>query len=771
MRKRAVLTLMPGNFDTGFPVILQISSVGIDTAETQVSGKLPSAPLLWEAFQHWQTAYRQMVMPQSRIKAKKAQITNVSCRQLSCQLAESLNEWLNSGTKAWQKIRDSLQRHLNSNDEIEVLIQTRDRRLRQLPWQIWDFFEHYPHAEVALSTSEYRRSAMLPRKPNDKVRILAILGDSTGINVEEDRTYLNQLSTQAEIEFLVEPEPEQLNDRLWSQRWDILFFAGHSSSLAEGHIWLNKTDSITIAQLRYALQKAIANGLRLAILNSCDGLGLAEKLADLQLGQTIVMREPVPDAISQAFLKYFLTAYTNGQSLYAAVREARNRLLILEQKFPYASWLPVIFTNPAEVAPSWTELYRVGKLYPVPPKNRLLAALVGSVAVTTMIWGIRQLGVLQTWELQSFDRLMQLRPSEPPDPRLLIITVTEADVQNQNPQERRSSSLSERSLTQLLEKLQPYRPRVIGLDIYRDFPVDPEYKNLKTYLQNESFVGVCEVGVTKDDRGIRSAPELPNDRLGFSNFPVDRDKVIRRQLLGMAIAPESFCQTDTSFSFRVAQLYLAREGISFQRNAAGDLQIGRVVFPKLQPDGSYQNLDSLGYQVLLNYRSYSKVAKQITLGEILSNDNDNQLRELIADRIVLIGTTARSFKDYHATPYSREDIPGVIIQAHAVSQILSAIEDKRPLIWWLPSWGEVVWIWSWALLGGLLAIFFRTPVRLVIVGGAALLVLYGSCFLLLLEGGWLPLIPTALSVISTGVIVVVYVRLNCDRSHDPILLG
>ena len=110
MKKQAVLTLMEGSFEQGFPVILQIGSVGtIATAEVQVSGMLPNAPKLWEVFKDWQSAYHQMVLPQSRIKAKKAQVTNISCRQLSFQLADCLNEWLNSGTKEWQKIRDSLQ--------------------------------------------------------------------------------------------------------------------------------------------------------------------------------------------------------------------------------------------------------------------------------------------------------------------------------------------------------------------------------------------------------------------------------------------------------------------------------------------------------------------------------------------------------------------------------------------------------------------------------------------------------------------------------------
>jgi CHASE2 domain-containing sensor protein len=187
----------------------------------------------------------------------------------------------------------------------------------------------------------------------------------------------------------------------------------------------------------------------------------------------------------------------------------------------------------------------------------------------------------------------------------LIVTVTEKDVQNQNPQERRGSSLSDRALAKLLEKLQPYQPQVIGLDIYRDFPVDPNYGDLKTHLQhNERFIAVCEVGGANEHSGTRPPPGVPKERLSFSDFPVDPDGVIRRQLLGMAKDEKSFCQTETSFSFRMAQLYLAAKGIQSKRTLEGDLQIGNVVFKKLQPHtGGYHQLDALGFQVLLNYRS------------------------------------------------------------------------------------------------------------------------------------------------------------------------
>jgi hypothetical protein len=87
-----------------------------------------------------------------------------------------------------------------------------------------------------------------------------------------------------------------------------LFFAGHSETdNNQGKIWINKTQYLTIEDLKYGLRKAIRSGLQLAIFNSCDGLGLGFDLAELNIPQIIVMREPIPDAVAQEFLKYFLT--------------------------------------------------------------------------------------------------------------------------------------------------------------------------------------------------------------------------------------------------------------------------------------------------------------------------------------------------------------------------------------------------------------------------------------------------------------------------------
>lgn len=172
MRKQVILTLMEGSFEQGFPVLLRIREDGATSkTETQVIGRLPTAPYILEAFNNWQSAYgqwqsayRQTVMHNFRIKPIPG-VTNFSCRDLGLQLAERLNEWLksDSNSREWQRIRDPLQRNLSETDEIQVIIQTEDIRLRQLPWHLWDLFsEHYRNAEIALSAPDYDP---LPLKP------------------------------------------------------------------------------------------------------------------------------------------------------------------------------------------------------------------------------------------------------------------------------------------------------------------------------------------------------------------------------------------------------------------------------------------------------------------------------------------------------------------------------------------------------------------------------------------------------------------------------
>lgn len=791
MDKLIVLSLGKGDLQDGFPAVtVQLWESSNSQPTMKLTGSLPANREIPELYRDWQLLYEALYQRLGwclRIEIEQSDITNVSQIDFSelCQrFADRINAWLNS--ESFRPIDQSLRTELDASEEIRVIIETNDKLLRRLPWQLWRFFEDYPQAEVALSASEYQRPKQAKAKiGKSKVKVLAILGNSKGIAVERDRTFLEQLSEQAEVEFLVEPPSETLHDRLW-QSWDILFFAGHSSSRDEGLIQLNQTEILTLDRLRFALKKAIERGLKLAIFNSCDGLGLAQQLADLHIPQTIVMREPVPDLVAQEFLRHFLVAFSGGQSLYSSVREARERLQKLEAKFPCATWLPVICQNPAEVPITWQQLCGVRQLdsslnnRSISPNIRHLSTvLLTSLIVAVATMGVRHLGMLQTWELKAFDYLMQQRPEESQDRRLLIVTITEEDFQlpEQRHKQERSSSLSDFALARLLDKLEPYQPRAIGLDIYRDFPVDSSLPDLAQRLRNnDNFFAICKVSDRENNNpGVEPPPEIPVERQGFSDVVKDSDGILRRHLIAMNPSLTSPCTTPYALSAQLAFHYLKAEGISAQYNPQGNLQIGDVVFKRLQvPAGGYHNADTWGYQILLNYRSHRSpgaIAPTVTLAEVLNG----QLKpDEVKDRIVLIGTSAHSARDYLLTPYRdergvRQEIPGVIVQAQMVSQILSAVEDGRPLIEAWLWWGDVLWVWGWSVVGGLIVWRWHSPLHLILAGGAALVVLNVLCFGLFIRGHWVPLVPSTLALVVTGGSVAVYLTRQSQQQQHPSL--
>ncbi|MEG4575278.1 pentapeptide repeat-containing protein [Microcoleus sp. N3A4] len=383
--KRVALIIGDGAFDRGFSVILQIGEDGA-LPSTGIPGRLDPNLQIIQNYQRWQSSYAKLGTHFRAMKRRETQVKNVSigedCRTAALMLEQSLNSWLNSET--FHPIQMTLSEELMRTDEVRIIVQTEDNLLRRLPWHLWDWFERYRKAEVALGTSNYRRVERSTPLRN-QVRILAVLGDSRGINTETDRQLLKNLP-DTETVLLVEPSRTQLDKHLRDELgWDILCFAGHSESQPDGEsgwIYLNDEESLTIEQLKNALSTSIERGLKMAIFNSCDGLGLARRLALMHIPQMIVMREPVPDRVAQEFLQNFLTAFSGGKSLYASAREAREMLQTLEDEFPCATWLPVVCQNPSEVSWTWQEMREIGQLKVQEVLKQLEGAIAADVYLT-----------------------------------------------------------------------------------------------------------------------------------------------------------------------------------------------------------------------------------------------------------------------------------------------------------------------------------------------------------------------------------------------------
>lgn len=775
MTKLVVLNLGKGNLHKGFTSVTAQLYEHNRKIPIQFTGSLEASPKLFQLYKRWFLLYQLLHDSLSHSgrshrlhRAKEIEIdledvTNVSSIEFSllCEdLAKEINSWLK--TESFRNIEQKLRTQLHYFDEIRIILQAEDAEIIKLPWHLWDFFEDYQNAVLAFGVSEVNLVPAKRKIFSGNVRILAILGESQGIDIEQDRRLLEQLPG-TEVVFLVQPRRFELDKYLWDkQGWDILFFAGHGTTSLEdktAKIFINQTETLTITQLKNALKTAISRGLQLAIFNCCDGLGLARELVSLNIGQTIVMREPVPDVVAQEFLKQFLEAFAAGESLYIAMRQARERLQGLEGKFPCASWIPVICQNPTVTPITWSELVTQANSKPIIP-----LILSASLAVSAFVFGFQTLGFWQIWELTAFDIMMRSRPVEPPDNRILVVNVTEADVQAQPAEERGGASISENTLERAIEKLQQFNPRVIGLDIYRENSISKNSRNLGAVKASDRFIAVCKAGEDETDPGVPPPPEVPLKNLGFSDVVTDVDTTIRRQLLAMAPAtnPAVKCKTDKSFNFRIATRYLQAEGIEAKLNAEDNWLIGNKVFQSLEANsGGYHQIDSRGYQILLNWRNSNPFIQQVTISDILNN---RLTADLVANRIVLIGTTAESFNDQRwLTPYSAKNLPykpvaGVVVQAHKVSQILSAVLDNRPLLWVLPKWSELLWIGSWSMMGCLIAWRFKDKFNLLIILPISYAILYSLCFLLLIQGLWIPLMPGLFAFSGSYFIVTIYTK-------------
>jgi len=386
--------------------------------------------------------------------------------------------------------------------------------------------------------------------------------------------------------------------------------------------------------------------------------------------------------------------------------------------------------------------------------DRERRVLITASAVAGTVIVIRWFGFFQVWEWAAFDHFVRWRPAEPIDSRIVIVEIKEADLQ------KYGYPISDAVLAQLLQKLHAGKPRAIGLDVYRDLPTQPgNAELLKTFKTIPNLIGI-ELMLDETRFGVRPPRVLDKlDRIGFNNVVIDADGKVRRTLL---YAWPGDGKTHQSFALRLALLYLQSEGISPQPAKANPkyLQLGKGVFRPFQPnDGAYVRADSRGYQILTNLRGPRGSFRTASMSDVLSGKVPP---DFVRSRAVLIGSNAPSLKDFYQNAYSSglfappQQIPGVKLQAHFLSQILSAALDGRGGINVWSEAAELLWILLWSWTGASVSWDLRSLGRSASCLSSICLGLSASLYLAFLAGWWLPLIPAILSLLGSGCAVVGY---------------
>ena len=381
--------------------------------------------------------------------------------------------------------------------------------------------------------------------------------------------------------------------------------------------------------------------------------------------------------------------------------------------------------------------------------------LITAFIVTVCILMLRSVGLLQSLELAGLDQLFHLRLNDSPDSSITIVAIDEASLKQIG-----SWPIPDDDIADLLQKIQVHQPRAIGLDIYRNLPVKSGYEKLvAAYKSMPNLIG-NKLLANNQSVSVSPPPEMNDHQVGFNNVLYDPDGKVRRSLLYWHVGEE----VHESFALKLALLYLQSEGITPQKaaNKSEYLQLGKAVFTRFEAnDGAYVRADAKGYQILSNFpkpgcHSLLKYCgyAQVNMRDVLEN---KVAKNLIRDRIVLIGSTAPSIQDFVFIPYSSsligtdEPIPGIQLQAYFIHELISAALQGRPLLKvWCDKW-EYLWIFAWSYLGSLITWRVRSPMKSIFSILLSYLVLIIFSYLAFLLGWWIPIIPALITFAASAI--------------------
>src|ERR671932_1031175 len=159
-----------------------------------------------------------------------------------------------------------------------------------------------------------------------------------------------------------------------------------------------------------------------------------------------------------------------------------------------------------------------------------LGVLITAPSVAGVLFALRLAGALQLLELVALDQFFRLRPLEPTDPRIVIVTIGESDIKK-----LRQWPMSDAVMARLLLRLKQQNPRAIGLDLYRDLPVEPGHQELvKVFASTPNLIGIKKALSNASGPAVDPPPILQDhDQVAASDLVQDADGKVRRHLLSV----------------------------------------------------------------------------------------------------------------------------------------------------------------------------------------------------------------------------------------------
>ncbi|WP_088889874.1 CHASE2 domain-containing protein [Leptolyngbya ohadii] len=443
--------------------------------------------LVFQAYQKWQTAYRNHYEHQQRgqLEGGGGVIvrgdTHAELIKAEQQLLSEFNRWLRHAelheiratiAKASRSLRQSAPRSVD-------LLLTCSSELARLPWEAWEIDSEIAatgQIRIARVPANIRTElAQSLQRSRRRARILVILGQDDRLDFHRDlQTLIDSLQGTVEVYpvYLQAGKSaarlrQDIADALLDPKgWEILFFAGHSNEtdLTGGELSLAPNITIQIKEIAAELSEAQRRGLQFALFNSCEGLSLAESLVNLGVSQVAVMREKIHNAVAEEFLIQFLKGLAAYQDVHESLIQACEYLETKKRyTYPSAYLVPSLFRHPDSVLFRLRPTLRQ-QLFPKAHELVMLTALLLlGVLLPVQDWLIGQRMLMQA-QFRTITQQDQL-PVFP----ILMVQIDEdsldkARITDRNPMNRSY-------LARLVNHLSSLGAEVIGVDYFLDKPL------------------------------------------------------------------------------------------------------------------------------------------------------------------------------------------------------------------------------------------------------------------------------------------------------------
>ncbi|KJR41672.1 transmembrane sensor domain-containing protein [Candidatus Magnetoovum chiemensis] len=398
--------------------------------------------------------------------------------------------------------------------------------------------------------------------------------------------------------------------------------------------------------------------------------------------------------------------------------------------------------------------------------SKLAISIFLTILSFVVLLTIRNYGKLEFIELVQYDYFASYRASHSTfKSPIVMIEMSESDFNY-----LKQWPISDEILAQMLEKLEALKPRVIGIDMFRDVPMPPgEEKLRKVFKENNNIVTVMRLG-DHSTKGVNDYYVLENTELsGFSDTPYDPNGTIRRALLMVDDGQTVYY----SFALLMAALYLQKDGIYPEPDETNpnSLRLGKTTFNPIDPNfGPYINSDTRGDQIMIDFKG--KKFNSYTLQDVLF---DRIKKEDIYDKLVITGITDITQKDYVFTTISRLDelnqiMPGVTAHAYIVNQLLrGAINGDKP-IKSLNERYEWLLIYIASLIGGMIGLKSRSFLQSFFSIAIMIIILMTGSYAVYTKGVWLPIIPMGMSLFIAAALVTLYLSNEEKQERNELML-